>query len=293
MSSIQLFTPDQMMGMARAFVDSGMFGVKDVAGAYSLLLIAQAEGMHPAKAMQDYHVIQGKPSLKSDAMLARFQRCGGVVEWQEVSDKRVAAAFSHPESSPKPVTIEWTDETVTQAQLSGNPMHKKYPRQMKRARVISEGVRTVYPAAISGFYTPEEVVDFTPNQEPPPEVVKDAVVSEPDTSEVIKDFSDSLPEAGATQSEPEPPREVVPLHANTKMTCGFGGNEGMDPIRKTVAQMDDDELEKAAELAREHMDGEDAEKAFKAECALASIEIEQQTRIADLAAAEQVRQHFS
>ena len=39
-------------------------------------------------------------------------------------------------------------------------MWHKYPRQMLRARVISEGIRAVYPGGCSGFYTPEEVADF-------------------------------------------------------------------------------------------------------------------------------------
>lgn len=171
-NAIQQFTVSEMQGMARAFVDSNMFGMNNVAGALSLLLIAQAEGIHPASAMRDYHVIQGKPALKADAMMARFQNAGGVVQWEEVSDDRAAAYFSHPTACPKPVLIEWTNEMVARAGLGGNAMHKKYPRQMKRARVISDGVRTTCPAVISGFYTPEEVIDFEPHREPPAELVK-------------------------------------------------------------------------------------------------------------------------
>jgi hypothetical protein len=49
---------------------------------------------------------------------------------------------------------------ATKAQLGGKDMWKKYPRQMLRSRVVSEGVRTVYPGATSGLYVPEEVRDF-------------------------------------------------------------------------------------------------------------------------------------
>ena len=44
---------------------------------------------------------------------------------------------------------------------AGKDNWKNYPRAMLRARVISEGVRTCYPAIASGIYTPEEVGDFT------------------------------------------------------------------------------------------------------------------------------------
>jgi hypothetical protein len=39
---------------------------------------------------------------------------------------------------------------------------RNYPRAMLRARCISEGIRTVFPACVAGVYTPEEVQDFAP-----------------------------------------------------------------------------------------------------------------------------------
>ena len=41
-------------------------------------------------------------------------------------------------------------------------MWTKYPRQMLRARVISEGIRATNPAVATGMYTPEEVQDMEP-----------------------------------------------------------------------------------------------------------------------------------
>ena len=61
--------------MANAVAASKLFGVKNPNEAIALMLVAQAEGMHPATAARDYHVIQGRPALKADAMLARFQHC--------------------------------------------------------------------------------------------------------------------------------------------------------------------------------------------------------------------------
>jgi hypothetical protein len=46
------------------------------------------------------------------------------------------------------------------AGLGGRDMWKKYPRQMLRSRVVSEGIRTVCPMATSGMYVPEEIRDF-------------------------------------------------------------------------------------------------------------------------------------
>ena len=147
--------------MALAVAKSGLFGVKSPEQAMALMLIAQAEGYHPAIAARDYHVIQGRPTLKADAMLARFQSSGGKVEWKEYTDERVTGVFSHPQGGS--VTLSWE---IAQAKRIGlykpGSGWERYPRAMLRARVISEGIRTVYPGCIAGTYTPEEVQDFQP-----------------------------------------------------------------------------------------------------------------------------------
>lgn len=150
---------DEIERMADHIVRSRLFGLTSVDQVVALMLMAEAEGRHVASAMQDYSVIQGKPSLKAEAMLARFQQAGGRVKWTCLTDERVAAIFSHAQCEP--VEIDWDMARAKQAQLA-NPMWKKYPRQMLRARVISEGVRTAFPGALGGMYAPEEVMDFEP-----------------------------------------------------------------------------------------------------------------------------------
>lgn len=123
--------------------------------ALTLMAIAQAEGTHPACALRDYHVINGRPALKADAMISRFQAAGGKVEWHTLTDSLAKATFSH--ASGGSVTLDWDIKRSQTAGLGGNGMWKKYPRQMLRARLISEGVRTVLPGVICGFYAPEEL----------------------------------------------------------------------------------------------------------------------------------------
>jgi hypothetical protein len=171
---------DQIERMAVSVARSGLFGVKTPDQAMALMLIAQAEGLHPAIAARDYHVINGRPALRADAMLARFQAAGGKVEWGEYTDTKVVGKFSHPSGGS--VEIAWTTKMAQDAGLTRNPTWKSYPRQMLRSRCISEGIRTVFPGVVVGTYTPEEVEDMAPapRQAPPPpapepvEVVIDA-----------------------------------------------------------------------------------------------------------------------
>ena len=158
--STALISVDQVERMAVAVAKSGLFGVKTPDQAMALMLIAQAEGMHPAIAARDYHVINGRPTLKADAMLARFQTAGGKVEWSDYTDQRVIGTFSHPKGGS--VTIEWTVEMGRKAGLLGNQTWTKYPRQMLRSRCISEGIRTVFPGVVVGTYSEEEGQDMAP-----------------------------------------------------------------------------------------------------------------------------------
>ena len=146
--------------MANHFVKSGLFGIRKIEEAVSLMIIAQAEGRHPGTVASEYHIIQGRPALKADAILARFQSSNGKVEWHEYTDECVSGTFSHPAGGS--LKVDWDMTRAKAAGLGGKDNWKKYPRQMLRARAISDGVRGVYPAVLQGFYTPEEVQDFSP-----------------------------------------------------------------------------------------------------------------------------------
>lgn len=148
--------------MAHAFASSRLFGVQNPEQALALCLIAQAEGRHPASAAQDYHIINGRPSKKADAMLRDFISGGGKIEWHSLDDTKADATFSHPAGGT--VRIDWDLARAKKAGIK-NAMWDKYPRSMLRARVVSEGVRTVYPMATSGMYVPEEVQEFEPARE--------------------------------------------------------------------------------------------------------------------------------
>ena len=144
--------------MAKAIAESKLFGIQTPAQALALGLLCQAEGRHPAEAARDYHIINGKPSLKSEAMLARFQQAGGKVDWHEYTHESVSGTFSHPQGGS--LKVSWTMQDATRAGLTGNPTWKKFPRQMLKARCISEAVRGIFPGVLSGLYAPEEVSDM-------------------------------------------------------------------------------------------------------------------------------------
>ena len=166
----QRFSFGDMERMALAFAKSGLFGVQTPDQALALCLVAHAEGRHPALAARDYDIISGKPAKKAEAMQRDFLAAGGRIEWHQLDDACADATFSHPLGGSARIT--WDMTRAKAAELGGKAMWKKFPRQMLRSRVVSEGVRTVFPMATSGMYVPEEVRDFEDDKPATPKAVR-------------------------------------------------------------------------------------------------------------------------
>lgn len=151
-------TIQDISNMSVAFAKSGFFGYKNSSEAFSLMCIAQANGLHPAKAAERYHIIQGRPAMKADAMLSCFQEAGGKVRWLRRAETECRLWLSHPQGGE--LEVCWTIERAKKAGLTDKSIWRQYPTQMLSARCVSEGVRAVFPACLCGMYTPEEVIDF-------------------------------------------------------------------------------------------------------------------------------------
>lgn len=237
--------------MAVAIAKSGLFGVKTPDQALALMLVAQAEGMHPAIAARDYHIIEGRPALKADAMLARFHSCGGTVVWNELTDKKVSATFTHPQGGKATITWDWSmaerAQLTQRQQRDGKPnMWQKFPRQMLRARVISEGIRTVFPGVVVGAYTPEEIQDMdeprniTPAVEPekPKKATSKAKTEQsPQDAEIVQPDPVSAPEkVEPAKADPKNPVAIRNGLLRTVMELSAKYGETPQDMRKFIGE---------------------------------------------------------
>lgn len=194
-NDLATITVNEIGLMADAVAKSNLFGIKTRDQAMALMLVAHAEGRHPVLAARDYDIIQGKPAKKAEAMQRDFLASGGKIEWHTLSDALADATFTHPQGGTFRCT--WDMNRAKEAQLSGKDMWKKYPRQMLRSRVVSEGVRTIFPAATSGMYVPEEVRDFAVKN--PPVTIDqdnlDGVIRTVSQSEIAVNIAENLKSA--------------------------------------------------------------------------------------------------
>jgi len=182
--------------MGTIIAKSNLFGIKTPEQAMALMLIAQAQNRHPATVATEYDIIQGRPALRSQAALMRFQEAGGKIEYVTRTDKMVEANFSHPQGGS--LTVSWTMDRAAKMGLSKKDNWVKQPMIMLQWRVVAEGVRACYPACLGGCYLVEEVQDFDPPKpalrEPQPIQVQ-AVQVDPEPEPEKMKFSDRVSRA--------------------------------------------------------------------------------------------------
>ncbi|TXJ31193.1 hypothetical protein [Brachyspira aalborgi] len=153
------FNTKDLIEISKRVAGSGLLGSRDENQIFTLMMLAYKDGINPVQASMDYHIIQGKPALSSQATLVRFQKAGGKIKYIKRTDTECTIEFMHEQAGE--LTITWNMERAKQAGLNLNKQNwKQYPRQMLAARCIAEGVRALYPACLDGLYLVEEVQDF-------------------------------------------------------------------------------------------------------------------------------------
>ena len=154
---------DQVRVMAKSAAVSKLFSAKAEEQVFTLMLVAQSEGIHPIKALMSYDIINGQPALKSSEALARYMDCGGKIQWLKSDDKSAKAKFIHPASGE--FEYEYSVEDATQAGLIGKDNWKKNLKAMLRARCTSAGIRMSFPRCLNNLYTSDEAQDFEPMEQ--------------------------------------------------------------------------------------------------------------------------------
>jgi len=246
----------EMERLAVAIAKSGLFGMKTPEQALVLMAISQAEGRHPALAARDYDVISGRPAKKAEAMMRDFLLAGGKCEWHAITDRSVDATFSHPQGGS--ARISWDMERAAVAGLGARDNWKKFPRQMLRSRVVSEGVRTVWPLATSGLYVPEEADDMPPKREavhagPTIEVKAEPPRVKPMLHATTEPHDERMAKLAPTYDTPTPVDDDAPQYPFATKKGGrifTTGSEWMENWRRTVeACKRTDALDKLADAA--------------------------------------------
>lgn len=195
-------------------------------------------GIPPMEALTGISVIDGKPAVSPQLMLALINRSGQLQDLAiDGDDIRYRVAMTR--RGRRPHTETFTLDDARRMGLADKPNWRQQPRVMLRWRAVSACARVVFPDVVSGLYTPEEmgaavavdedgvmqVVDQGEVHGDPGEgsVPADPVVPtgiDPATGEVLDAGTmkgapagsglDALPDSGPAQRDADPARAEAP-----------------------------------------------------------------------------------
>ena len=166
--SMGLFTPKNLseaMQLANILADSTIVP-KDFIGKPGNVLIACQWGMElglaPLQAMQSIAVINGRPAIWGDAMLALVQASGKLEDISEeiTEDGETATCTIRRRGKPEPVKRSFTMAEAKRAGLAGKQgPWQQYPRRMLQLRARGFALRDAFADVLRGVAIAEEARD--------------------------------------------------------------------------------------------------------------------------------------
>jgi hypothetical protein len=174
--------------------------------ALAIMLKGRELALPPMQAFAHVHIVEGKPTLSAELMLALVQRAGHRIRILETSGDKAVVEGVRRDDPDYPCRAEFTIDEARAAGVTGKDNWKKYPAAMLRARAISALCRMQFADVLMGAsYTPEELgahVDEEGN-----------VIDDPVSAYREMDHRDALDEIGRLLAQiPEdrrPPDEKV------------------------------------------------------------------------------------
>lgn len=128
-------------------------------------------GLQPLQAMQNIAVINGRPSIWGDAMLA-LVRGSGLLEYirEDLSEDEKEATCTVKRKGEEPAISKFSMEDAKKAGLSGKTgPWSQYPKRMMKLRARAYALRDVFPDVLKGMAIAEEEkdkeIDVTPQAE--------------------------------------------------------------------------------------------------------------------------------
>jgi hypothetical protein len=162
-------------------------------------------GLAPFQAMQNIAVINGKPSVWGDALLAMVRndkRCLSVKESieGEGGNRKATCVVSRlaPNGETEVISSSFSMGQAQSANLLNRPPWKSYPDRMLQMRARGFALRDAFADVIGGLITSEEAEDYP--------VAKDAVHKLDNTSTIDKDAR-SVDDIVKELSSPDEPKK--------------------------------------------------------------------------------------
>ncbi len=121
-------------------------------------------GLKPLQAMQNLAIINGRPSLWGDAVIA-LVRASPLCEYVIESETATASTCTVKRRGEPEQARTFTDDDAAKAGLKGKQgPWSQFPKRMRQMRARAFALRDVFPDVLRGLPVAEEVLDMPPTE---------------------------------------------------------------------------------------------------------------------------------
>lgn len=155
----------ELRAFSAAAAATGFFGAKSPEQALILAMTGKDLGLSYTQALRAFHVVQGKPVLSADGMVAAVLASGKARYFRttEKTPERCTVETLRV-GDEKPTSYTYTMADAKLAGLTGKDNWKSHPAAMLAARAKAALARDVYPDVLLGMYDPDEIEGAAPVQ---------------------------------------------------------------------------------------------------------------------------------
>lgn len=122
----------------------------------AVMMKGQELNIPPMEALSGINVIQGKPTVSPQLMLAMVRRTRQLEDFQ-INQTESGVTVVVKRKGQSPVTKSFGKREADALGLSGKDNYKKQPFVMYQWRAVASVLRLAFPDVISGLYTTEEM----------------------------------------------------------------------------------------------------------------------------------------
>lgn len=125
--------------------------------AFTVIMAGRELGLTAMQSLRSLHVIEGKPVMSSDLMLALCLRSPLCESFALVESTDSVATYKAKRAGQEPVTLSFTAKQAEAAGLLNKDNWKKFRAAMLRARCIAALARIVFADLMLGVYETDEI----------------------------------------------------------------------------------------------------------------------------------------
>lgn len=206
-------------------------------------------GLHPMQAVATIHVVEGRPVLSAQLIAACAMRDPECEYWHVVESNDARCIIeAKRRSSPGPTRVEWNEERAKVAGLAGKQNWQRHRGQMLARRASKEIADLLFPGAVLGVITEEDIDDVRASADPMPVAAAFAVPTRATTQPVAEHkqiMQEPAPLILTPDAEPAKVETRAPEGEATKASAADDLTAKVNRIGKLVHPFMPDEMRPA------------------------------------------------